>query len=108
MQFLWIVSLVAAFIVAVFAVQNHSDVTVKLIFREVSTSVAILVFISAAAGAVIMFFLGLPRQVRSWREVRNLRVQVKTLKTEQELMHHRAAKAGGVPDQCEPESKPEA
>jgi lipopolysaccharide assembly protein A len=89
MQLYWIVSLVAAIVIAVFAIQNGSDVDVKIFFKTIQTTIPILVLISAVAGAVVMFFLGLPKQIRTWREVRKLRAEGKTLRAEQELMRRR-------------------
>lgn len=105
MQFFWIVSLVAALAVAVFAVQNGTPVQVKFLFREVRTSVPVLVFVSAAAGAAIAFFLGLPRQVRSWKELRNIRAERKSLKAEQELMQHRITELTSKPKETIPETR---
>ncbi|TAH60172.1 MAG: LapA family protein [Gottschalkiaceae bacterium] len=64
MQAGFIISLFFAIIVAVFALKNGGSVNIDFIFAKVQVSQAIVIFVSAALGAVIVAFLGLVRQVK--------------------------------------------
>lgn len=71
MQLLWIVSLFFALLIALFAVQNTTPVTVSLlVWRIEGVAVAALVLASAALGALLTYLLGLSRAVRQWRRRR--------------------------------------
>lgn len=60
----FILSLILAVIVGVFAVSNGGKVEIDLIFTEVLMSQAIVIFISTFLGAVIVAILG---WIRSWK-----------------------------------------
>jgi uncharacterized integral membrane protein len=99
MQIVWIGSLFFAVLIALFAVQNISPVSVNLLFWRVeSMPVAMVVLASAALGALTTYLFGLSRQVRGHFErrghrstIRNqeglieeLRTQVRDLERENE------------------------
>ncbi len=62
-------ALVFSIVIAIFAVQNTTQVTVQfLTFRVEAVAVSVLVLISAALGALAMLLLGIAREVPiRWR-----------------------------------------
>ena len=62
MQIGFILSLVFAILVAIFAIQNSSVIVVNFLFAKVEISQALIIFISAILGAVIIMLLGLRRE----------------------------------------------
>jgi uncharacterized integral membrane protein len=74
MQVAWVLALVVAILVALFAVQNTTPVSVSFLFWSVNqAAVALVVVVSVAAGALITLLVGLPRLVRSRWRMRRLR-----------------------------------
>jgi len=109
-QFLFVVGLVFAVIISVFAITNADPVEINLLFTTFQASQALLVFLSAAAGAIIVVSLGLIRhlkltgQLRTMRKENDkLRNQIKFLeeqrqtKADQEKEAQEAAKATPEP-----------
>lgn len=109
-QFLFVVGLVFAVIISVFAITNADPVEINLLFTTFQASQALLVFLSAAAGAIIVVSLGLIRhlkltgQLRTMRKENDkLRNQIKFLeeqrqtKADQEKAAQEAAKATPEP-----------
>jgi uncharacterized integral membrane protein len=110
-QFLFVVGLVFAVVISVFAITNADPVEINLMFTTFQASQALLVFLSAAVGAIIVVSLGLIRhlkltgQLRTMRKENDkLRNQIKFLeeqrqtKAEQEKAVQEAAKAVLEPD----------
>lgn len=78
MQIVWIGSLFFAIVIALFAVQNITPVTVSLLFwRAESMPVAMVVLASAALGALTTYLFGLSRQVRGHLERRGHRSTIR-------------------------------
>lgn len=74
MQIVWIGSLFFAVLIALFAVQNTTPVTVNLLFwRAEGVAASMLVLASAALGALTTYLFGLSRQVRGHLERRGHR-----------------------------------
>ena len=109
-QFLFVVGLVFAVIISVFAITNADPVEINLLFTTFQASQALLVFLSAAAGAIIVVSLGLIRHLKLTGQLRNmrkendkLRNQIKFLeeqrqtKADQEKAAQEAAKATPEP-----------
>lgn len=79
-QVFFIIGLLFAIIVAVFALTNADAVTIQLLFWKVKGSQALVIFLSAALGAVVMALLGTVRYVRKLNENKRLRKEIETLK----------------------------
>lgn len=103
MQLLWIFSLLFALLIALFAVQNTTTVSVNLLFwRLEAVSVAALVLAAAALGALITYLFGLSREVRQRLALRGARFTrrdqeklIDDLRTRvRDLEHERDAAAG--------------
>lgn len=66
----FILSLIIAAIVGIFALSNGERVEIDLIFTEVIMSQAIVIFISTFLGAIIVALLG---WVKSWKYKRQIK-----------------------------------
>ena len=86
MQLWFIVSLILSIIVAIFAVMNANPVPIKLIFSEVQLSQALVIFISATLGAIIVSLLGLVKQIKLSIKNKDLLKQVKQLSDENQVL----------------------
>ena len=76
-----------AIIIAIFAMTNANPVTIKLFFYEFEASQALIIFFSAALGAIIMALLGTVRYVRRLSEIKRLRKEIESLKIAIEPQH---------------------
>lgn len=79
MQFTYIIALLFALIVAAFALLNAQPVTVDFAFNEFQISLALVILISAAAGAIILGFLGLFHRVKENLKLREMGARVRRL-----------------------------
>jgi len=72
MQFYLICALVFSLLVAVFAVQNTELVVIKFLTWSFSVSLVLVLLGAAAAGALVLYFLGLVKSVDTWMKIRQL------------------------------------
>jgi len=79
MQLTYIFALLFALVVAIFALLNAQPVTVDFVFNEFQISLALVILVSAFAGAIILGFLGLFRQVRKGFKSREINAKIKNL-----------------------------
>lgn len=78
-----VVSLIFALIVAIFAVQNNTPVDIAFLgWKYSGISLVLVILGSAAAGAVAVFCLGLVKQFRLGRELRQAKGQNEELKSQ--------------------------
>ena len=83
MQFYWILSLLFALIVALFAIQNAEAVDIRFLtwqFKDISLVLVILG--SAVAGAVILFIVGAMKQVKMAWKIREAEGKIRKLEIE--------------------------
>lgn len=73
MQFNFILSLIFATLIAVFALKNGNKVLIDFLFAKVNVSQAIVIFISAILGAVIVAVLGSVRNIKFKKEIKDLK-----------------------------------
>ncbi len=78
----FILSLIFAAIVAIFALNNSATVPINLLFVEVELSQAIVILISALLGAVIAFMFSWVRRLKLNREIKSLNTEIEVLKAE--------------------------
>lgn len=71
-QVMFIVSLVFAIIITIFALTNATPVVISLFFYKFTASQALIIFISAALGAVIVTSLGIVRHIKLKNEIKVL------------------------------------
>ncbi len=99
MQAKFIVSLILAIIVAIFAIQNSSAVPVNFIVYRLEISQALIILISAVIGAIVAFSLALVKQFgmnkiikEKEKKIRELESSVAKLETENhELQSQKSA-----------------
>jgi lipopolysaccharide assembly protein A len=83
MQLIWIASLLFAVVIALFAVQNTTPISVSFLFwRLEEVAVAALVLAAAALGALLTYLLGLGRGIRSGMDRRNSRATIRRQEAE--------------------------
>lgn len=82
MQWKFIVSLIAAFVVAIFAIQNSDPVDIKFLVASANMSQALVILISASLGAVVAIFLGLLKQFSLNKSVKEKSKQIQSLESE--------------------------
>ncbi|MFL0246328.1 LapA family protein [Candidatus Clostridium stratigraminis] len=82
MQLYFILSLIASVLVVIFAVMNAGAVPVKVFFATYNFSLAIIIFISTAFGAVIAAMLGLVKQFKLKKEIKKITNDNQLLKQE--------------------------
>ncbi|KXG76996.1 LapA family protein [Thermotalea metallivorans] len=82
MQIWFIISLLFAILVALFAVMNSDPVIIKWFWGKYEFSQAIVILGSAALGAIIVAFLGIFRQITHALKIRELEGHIKKLEKE--------------------------
>lgn len=70
MQIGFVISLIFAILVSVFAIQNSGSVSVNFLFAEFNISQALVILISTALGAVMVMLLGLIKQLKMKRKTK--------------------------------------
>ena len=78
----FILSLILAAIVGVFALSNGERVEIDLIFTEVFMSQAIVIFISTFLGAVIVAILGWMKSWKFKKQIRDLNKKIASVEEE--------------------------
>lgn len=81
-QLLFVIGLISAVVVTVFAMANAKPVVINLLFTKFEASQALLIFFSAAMGAIIVTFMGLIRHFRLTGELRTLRKENEKLRNQ--------------------------
>lgn len=79
MQLGFVLSLVFAVIIAVFAVLNSDVVTIQLLFKKVELSQSVIILGSAALGAIIAVLFGIFKRFKTSLKIRELKGQIKEL-----------------------------
>ncbi|MBS4539688.1 LapA family protein [Clostridium sp. D2Q-11] len=82
MQLGFIVSLLFAILITVFALQNSDVVNINFLFTNIPVSQALVIFISAAFGAIIVTILGLFRQLKLTKKIKDQKHEISKLKEE--------------------------
>lgn len=78
----FIISLIFAVVVAIFAIQNAGSIEVKFFFANFRISQAVVILGSAIIGAIISLLLGLIKQLKHNRAVKQLSQEIEALKLE--------------------------
>lgn len=89
MQAGFILSLIFAIIVALFALKNANSVLIDFIFAKIEVSQAIVIFVSAALGAVIVTMLGIVRQIKLSMKVKEQGKKIESLETQKNDLENR-------------------
>src|SRR5699024_10002935 len=84
MQINFILSLIFATLIAVFALKNGDKVLIDFLFAKVNVSQAIVIFISAILGAVIVAVLGSIRNIKLKKEIKDLKNKLAEVEDEKD------------------------
>ncbi len=79
MDWRFVVSLLFAVVVAIFAIQNADSVDVKFLAWSLSVSQALVILISAVFGAIVVMFLSIIRWVRMRSQIKSAHKEVAAL-----------------------------
>lgn len=82
MDYKFILSLVFAVVIAVFAIQNSSTVDVNFLFANFSASQALVILISSLFGAIIAMLLGVVRTIKKTSTIKEYERNNEELKKE--------------------------
>jgi uncharacterized integral membrane protein len=72
MQLYFILSLIASIAVIIFAITNATAVPVRIFFAQYELSLALIIFISTALGAIIASTLGLVNHFKLKKQIKKL------------------------------------
>jgi uncharacterized integral membrane protein len=86
MQLYFILSLITSIIVIIFAITNAAAVPVRIFFVKYELSLALIIFISTAFGAIIASMLGLVKQFKLKKQIKKLTHEKQAIVTEQEKL----------------------
>ena len=81
-QVYFIVGLILGLAIAIFALQNTMAVEVKFLGWQVAGSLAVVVLGSAAAGALVALFFGIPEILKARWRIRNLERRLQSMSSE--------------------------
>ncbi|NLM04599.1 MAG: DUF1049 domain-containing protein [Clostridiales bacterium] len=87
MQIYFIFSLIASIILIVFAITNATPVPIKIFMLQYELSLALIIFICTAFGAIIATFIGFVKQFKLKKEIKNLKKENKELMNVQEKLN---------------------
>lgn len=80
-QVYFILSLIFALVVAIFAIQNTEQISINFLFWQFSEiSKVVVILASATVGAMLVVFLGLWWQLKRFIHIRHLEGEIKELK----------------------------
>lgn len=86
MQLYFILSLITSIVVIIFAITNAAAVPVRVFFAQYELSLALIIFISTAFGAIIASMLGLVKQFKLKKQIKKLHNENQTLTIEQKRL----------------------
>ncbi len=78
-QFYLIVALLLATLVAIFAVQNAAEITVRFLVWTFQSSVVVVILISAGMGALLAALVSLPQTLKAQRRLKETEAKLKRL-----------------------------
>lgn len=84
MQKSFVIILILAVIIGIFALSNSEVVAIDFMFTEIMLSQAIVIFICVLLGALVASLFGLIRQMSLKKEIKELKTQNTNLKNEVE------------------------
>ncbi|OPL07959.1 MAG: hypothetical protein AVO33_02460 [delta proteobacterium ML8_F1] len=82
MQVTFILSMIFAIVITIFALANSGTVTISFVFKSFELSQAVVILVSAVTGAVVVFLLNLVSKAKSSMKIKALNRQVKELENQ--------------------------
>lgn len=86
MEIRFIISLLFAIIVAVFAIQNAGSVEINFLFAKFTISQAVVILASAIVGALIVLLLSLIKQIKQNMKIKQLNKEIEALIEERDKL----------------------
>ncbi len=93
-------ALLFALVVAVFAVQNAGLVLVGFLHWKFEISLALVILGSTAAGALVVFLLGVVQQVGRGMKMREYRSEIRRLNAELEARQKEVGEVAFTKEEC--------
>lgn len=84
----FVLSLIFAILVAIFAIQNAVAVEINFLFARFTISQALIILISAIVGAIVVLLISLMNQISQRKKNRELKKEVHRLNEEIEAMQN--------------------
>lgn len=78
----FVITLLFAIIVTLFAIQNANTVVISFLFGEFNISQTLVILISAALGAIIVLLMGIVKQVKQNMKIKSLNNENQEMKKE--------------------------
>lgn len=82
MEFKFVISLIFAILVAIFAIQNAGNVEIRFFYGQFFISQAVVILASTIVGAIIVFLLGLIKEIRKNMKIKQLSKEIEILTME--------------------------
>lgn len=86
MEFKFIISLLFAVLVAIFAIQNSGSVEINFLFANFTISQAVIILCSTIVGALIVLLLGLVKQIKQNMKIKQLNKEIEMLTEEKDKL----------------------
>lgn len=86
MEFKFILSLLFAVLVAIFAIQNAGNVDINFLFANFTISQAVIILCSTIVGALIVLLLGLVKQIKQNMKIKQLNKEIEMLREEKDKL----------------------
>jgi uncharacterized integral membrane protein len=81
MQIQLVFSLIIAFFAIIFAIQNTEVISIRFLIWETEGSLALILFISLVAGALISYLATAPAQIRQRRTISSQRKEISEIES---------------------------
>lgn len=98
MDWKFVLALICALVVAIFAIQNAGSVDINFLLMELSISQALIIIISAIFGAITVLLLGIIRWVRLSTKIKTTSKMIEELETEKNQLKRRLEELEGKED----------
>ena len=86
MELKFIISLLFAVLVAIFAIQNAGNVDINFLFANFTISQAVIILCSTIVGALIVLLLGLVKQIKQNMKIKQLNKEIEMLREEKDKL----------------------
>ncbi len=88
----FIITLLFAVIVTLFAVQNSSTVEISIFFAKYNVSQALVIFVSAILGAIVVLLIGMIQQFKINLKLKNAGKTINQLSEENKVLKQKNEK----------------
>ena len=84
MHLSFVFALLLSILITIFAIANSTTVMINFLFTQVPVSQALVIFISAAVGALVVLIFSLMREFKLKRNLKKKKNEIEDLKEEKE------------------------